>query len=222
MLQEVIESTYSYFNEALSSNYIGYSPYDLRQGCSHYFTAIFIRKKQIGSTSATVTVYPDSKLGRDLMVVNGDYHGYKMAFITSHLESMPKRMAERKKQLASLYQTMISQPDNQTVIYGGDTNLEDEEFNSVVKDGKFDLTKVADVWNLLGSPDSTKYTWNTELNDNTNEEGRHRLDRIFLRQCGNEAKQFFKPTSMKFVGMERLPSGRFISDHWGLIVQFAQ
>ena len=26
MLQEVIESTYSYFNEALSSNYIGYSP----------------------------------------------------------------------------------------------------------------------------------------------------------------------------------------------------
>lgn len=223
MFQEVIESTYSHFKKSIGSNYDGFSPYDLRQKCPRYFTAIFIRKSEFQTCTGSVTPFFNSQQGRDMLIVNASYHDYKIKFITSHLESMPANHAERKNQLSDLYQTMISNSDNQTIIYGGDTNLTDEEFDSVVENGNFNLSKVTDVCQLLGSPDSTRYTWDTESNDNipAHEKGKFRLDRIFLKQGVIEGSKCFKPNSMEFVGTEKSEWGIYCSDHWGLLVRFA-
>lgn len=47
--------------------------------------------------------------------------------MTSHLESCKDQAAERKKQLKVVLQNIADEPDNRTVIFGGDTNLRDSE-----------------------------------------------------------------------------------------------
>lgn len=47
--------------------------------------------------------------------------------MTSHLESCKDQAAERMKQLKVVLQNITEEPDNTTVIFGGDTNLRDSE-----------------------------------------------------------------------------------------------
>lgn len=47
--------------------------------------------------------------------------------MTSHLESCKDQAAERMKQLKVVLQNIKEEPDNMTVIFGGDTNLRDSE-----------------------------------------------------------------------------------------------
>lgn len=47
--------------------------------------------------------------------------------MTSHLESCKDQAAERMKQLKVVLQNITQEPDNMTVIFGGDTNLRDSE-----------------------------------------------------------------------------------------------
>lgn len=49
--------------------------------------------------------------------------------MTSHLESCKDQASERKKQLKVVLQNIKDEPDNVTVIFGGDTNLRDYEVN---------------------------------------------------------------------------------------------
>lgn len=49
--------------------------------------------------------------------------------MTSHLESCKDQAAERMKQLKVVLQRIKEEPDNATVIFGGDTNLRDSEVN---------------------------------------------------------------------------------------------
>lgn len=47
--------------------------------------------------------------------------------MTSHLESCKDQAAKRMKQLKVVLQNVKEEPDNMTVIFGGDTNLRDSE-----------------------------------------------------------------------------------------------
>lgn len=56
--------------------------------------------------------------------------------MTSHLESCKDQAAERMKQLKVVLQNIKEEPDNMTVIFGGDTNLRDSEVNFRVRIGR--------------------------------------------------------------------------------------
>ncbi len=47
--------------------------------------------------------------------------------MTSHLESMLARRAERQRQLKIAFKEMEDSPETDTVFFGGDLNLRDQE-----------------------------------------------------------------------------------------------
>ncbi|XP_026084082.1 tyrosyl-DNA phosphodiesterase 2 isoform X2 [Carassius auratus] len=79
---------------------------------------------------------------------------------------------------------------------------------------------ISDVWEMLGEPEESKYTWDTSINDN--KEIPHsiclRFDRLFLRAAAEGAQ--LRPESMTLIGLEKLKCDYFISDHWGILCTF--
>ncbi|XP_039249603.2 tyrosyl-DNA phosphodiesterase 2-like [Styela clava] len=221
MLQEVILETYLYMKSALKSTYTGFSPSEISSQCGQYFTCIFINKSLFKSCTAKVVSFSGSRQGRDILIVEGKCHNLDVAVLTSHLESTKTGEQERKRQLGILYSTMMQFPSVSTVIFGGDTNLRDAEFTSVVHSGKFDATLVKDIWEILGSPQDVRYSWDLQNNDNQVKDGKARLRFARMYTRVETSKQHFKPTEMRFVGMKRLSCGMFPSDHWGILTTFA-
>lgn len=56
-----------------------------------------------------------------------EFGGQKLSLMTSHFESCKANSAERMRQLRQLMKMMSRAPDDQTVLFGGDTNLRDHE-----------------------------------------------------------------------------------------------
>lgn len=222
MFQEVILETYLYMKSALKSNYSAFSPAESGSSCGHYFTSIFVNKSIFKSCTAKVIPFPTSRQGRDILIVEGRCHNLDVAVLTSHLESTKPGEQERKNQLAILYSQMMQFPSTRTVIFGGDTNLRDAEFNSVVSSGNFNIASVKDVWEMLGSPKDTRYSWDLQKNDNQIKNGKARLrfERMYSRVENPTSKQHYKPKAIKFVGMDRLLCGLFPSDHWGIFTTY--
>lgn len=223
MFQELIVPSYSYLKSSLKPDYFSCSPLELmKDRVPSYFTAIFVCRSQVAEPRANIMSFISSTQGRDLLSMKGKINGLDISLMTSHLESMKTREEERKCQLAAVYAEMMKLPINHSVIFAGDTNLKDYEFWSVVKSGKFDVSKVNDVWVMLGSPEDARYSWDLQRNDNQVEDGKARLryDRLYTR-IGDQGGKYFRPLSVKFVGTDRLPCGMFPSDHWGLLVEFS-
>lgn len=53
--------------------------------------------------------------------------GHPLCVMTSHMESMKPKSLERQNQLRTVWKTMREQPQDNSVIFGGDTNLRDWE-----------------------------------------------------------------------------------------------
>lgn len=223
MLQEVLLQTYLYLQGALSPNYKYFSPIELSRECAPYFTAIFIDTAKLSRLTPSVTPFAKSRQGRQILSVKAKCGNRDLVFMTSHLESTKEGAAERKNQLTILYNNMIQAPKNCTVIFGGDTNLRDYEFNSVVSSGKFDVNIVNDVWSMLGSPQDSRYSWDLVNNDNQIKGGQARLrfERLYTVVEKGSNRDVFKPQSMEFVGTSRLECGMFPSDHWGILATFS-
>lgn len=79
---------------------------------------------------------------------------------------------------------------------------------------------ISDVWEMLGKPEESRYTWDTSINDNNEIPNsiRLRFDRIFIRTAADGAK--LRPESMTLIGLEKLKCDYFISDHWGILCTF--
>lgn len=111
---------------------------------------------------------------------------------------------------------MKETPEDHTVIFGGDTNLRDWEVKKLggLPDG------ISDVWEMLGQPEESRYTWDTSINDNNDIPNpiRLRFDRLFLKGAANGAQ--LRPESMTLIGLEKLKCDYFISDHWGILCTF--
>lgn len=79
---------------------------------------------------------------------------------------------------------------------------------------------ISDVWEMLGEPEESRYTWDTSINDNNEIPNsiRLRFDRLFLRAAAEGAK--LQPENMTLIGLEKLKCDCFISDHWGILCTF--
>ncbi|XP_022092786.1 uncharacterized protein LOC110980430 isoform X2 [Acanthaster planci] len=113
---------------------------------------------------------------------------------------------------------METAPPKQTVLFGGDTNLRDKEVE------KFCLpTSIHDVWEMIGSPSESRYTWDQTSNDNKvwpfRNRSRLRFDRLYLRHP-ETMSEVLAPNTFDLLGRERLSCNKFPSDHWGIVCDF--
>ncbi|KAG7325785.1 hypothetical protein KOW79_010710 [Hemibagrus wyckioides] len=181
-----------------------------------YFTAMLLKKSRVKLQSSEIIPYPTTQMMRNLLCAKVTFLGQELCLMTSHLESCKDQAAERMKQLKVVLQNIKEEPDNVTVIFGGDTNLRDSE---VVQVGGLP-PGVMDVWEELGKEEHCRYTWDTKMNNNkgVSYTSRCRFDRIYLRPGKTGAK--VSPEHMVLVGMEKLDCGRYTSDHWGIYCSF--
>uniref|UniRef100_A0A4W5N6R3 Tyrosyl-DNA phosphodiesterase 2 n=1 Tax=Hucho hucho TaxID=62062 RepID=A0A4W5N6R3_9TELE len=211
LLQEVISPIYQVLQQVLK-------PYHVLAGSDRsYFTAILLRKSRVQLLESSIVNYPTTEMRRNLLMAHVSFLGHPLCVMTSHMESMKPQSLERQNQLRTVWKTMREQPQDHSVIFGGDTNLRDWE----VKNQGGLPESICDVWESLGQPEDCRYTWDCVTNDNKALPfpARLRFDRLFLRQAGKGSK--VSPDGMTLVGLERLDDcQRFTSDHWGLLCTF--
>ncbi|XP_056331378.1 tyrosyl-DNA phosphodiesterase 2 [Danio aesculapii] len=181
-----------------------------------YFSGILLRKDRVQFLQSNIVKYPTTEQGRNLLIANVSVSGHPLCIMTSHLESCKTGSQERLNQLRRVWKWMRETPEDHTVIFGGDTNLRDWEVKKL--GGLPD--NISDVWEMLGQPEESRYTWDTSINDNNDIPNpiRLRFDRLFLKRAAKGAQ--LQPESMTLIGLERLKCDYFISDHWGILCTF--
>ncbi|XP_072417028.1 tyrosyl-DNA phosphodiesterase 2-like [Chiloscyllium punctatum] len=208
-LQEVIEPYYLY----LKKRAVSYTIIPGDEG--DYFTAIMLRKSRVKLLKQEITPFPTTSMKRNLLAVQVNIAGNELCLMTSHLESTKAHSKERVKQLEIVLRKIKEAPESATVIFGGDTNLRDQEVTKVggLPEG------VLDVWEFLNKPEHCRYTWDTKANNNLKAPYtcRLRFDRVFYREASEGQ---IVPQQMTLVGQDKLDCGRFCSDHWGLLCDF--
>ncbi|XP_067667648.1 tyrosyl-DNA phosphodiesterase 2-like, partial [Haliotis asinina] len=199
----------------------------LAEGCSmyqvipggdkHYFTAIMLREGYAQYENSSVTPFPTSRMLRNLLSVKCRVKGIKFQVMTSHLESPTDASdysEERKRQQVKAFEAMKEADDDRNVLFGGDTNMVDQEVGTLPED-------IYDLWETTGQREDAMDTYDTVTNDNRPTPGKTllmRLDRLYIRHS--------KPTpqvtqvDFELAGTERLPCNRFPSDHWGIQAHF--
>ncbi|XP_067304331.1 tyrosyl-DNA phosphodiesterase 2 [Pseudorasbora parva] len=181
-----------------------------------YFTGILLKKDRVQFIQSNIVKYPTTEMGRNLLIANVSFLGIPLCIMTSHLESCKTGSQERLNQLRRVWKWMKEAPGDHSVIFGGDTNLRDWEVKKLggLPGG------ISDVWEILGKPEESRYTWDTSINDNNEIPNsiRLRFDRIFLRPAAEGAQ--LQPESMTLIGLEKLKCDYFISDHWGILCTF--
>ncbi|XP_072365824.1 tyrosyl-DNA phosphodiesterase 2 isoform X2 [Scyliorhinus torazame] len=120
-LQEVIEPYYLYLKKRAVS-------YTIIPGDEDdYYTAIMLKKSRVKLLKQEITPYPTSSMKRNLLTVQVNIAGNELCLMTSHLESTKAHSQERMKQLEIVLKKIKEAPESATVIFGGDTNLRDQE-----------------------------------------------------------------------------------------------
>lgn len=188
-----------------------------------YYNVIFYKKDTLTLSKNPSTVqFMDSNMGRHYIHSEFKVNETTLTLnvINSHLESTkdPIPSEIRRKQL-TIINDVISNFTN-PCIFGGDLNLRDHEVIKV----NLSPTLV-DVWNACGKPENHRYTWDTSENNNlgANFTARLRFDRLYLHTpvpSAGISNAILQPCSFQLVGKERLPSGHFASDHWGILAEF--
>uniref|UniRef100_UPI00398EC545 tyrosyl-DNA phosphodiesterase 2 n=1 Tax=Pristiophorus japonicus TaxID=55135 RepID=UPI00398EC545 len=208
-LQEVIEPYYLYLKKRAVSYTI------IRANEENYYTAIMLKKSRVKVLNQEITPFPTTSMQRNLLTVQVNIAGNDFCLMTSHLESTKTHSQERLKQLKIVLKKIKEAPECATVIFGGDTNLRDQE---VTKVGGLPAG-ISDVWEFLNKPEHCRYTWDTKTNNNLKARYtcRLRFDRVFFRAA---SKDQIVPQQMTLMGLDKLECGRFCSDHWGLLCDF--
>eukprot|EP00401_Gymnodinium_catenatum_P052568 CAMPEP_0117543436 /NCGR_PEP_ID=MMETSP0784-20121206/45061_1 /TAXON_ID=39447 /ORGANISM="" /LENGTH=381 /DNA_ID=CAMNT_0005340217 /DNA_START=76 /DNA_END=1221 /DNA_ORIENTATION=+ len=208
-LQEVVDPALHWLRKALDSRYEIITP---TPKTHLYFVVMLVSRTQVAHVKGSRTVpFPASKMGRQLLVADVALHGGASAtFITGHLESTKECAAERKAQLKIACE-LVSSETADLVAFAGDLNLRDAEAKPVLS--KFPHIRCA--WEHLGSDKGQEHTWDCSANDNCGIKGpRCRFDRLYFKEPG------IAPAEFRLVGKERLPHGRFASDHWALLTRW--
>lgn len=195
------------------------------------------------SVDTTAVLFPASRMHRGYICTSGELTecGLRVAFLTSHLESLKESTKFRQAQLFRIFDRQRELVEKGVItIFGGDTNLREAEVpaSEVVKTVAAEKKrqegweapakrrrvgakeKLVDAWLAAGAEANEKFTWDTFRNDNLQFDAefkpRARYDRVFMLWPKDMDVQV---PSLKLVGKERLPScGKFISDHWGVCV----
>ncbi|CEM04337.1 unnamed protein product [Vitrella brassicaformis CCMP3155] len=201
-----------------SLNVIGGSP------DTHWY-----RRGQIGKRG-------DEKLRRLCHVrvrpVDGASGDTELLLCNTHLDSGHRSNNNqfRREQLRDAGRTIIkllddrsSSPDLGSLIMAEDLNIRDEELSELPSG------RLSDVYSLLGCPGDCGNTYvpsdNVNIQHWMRKEGiknklpPHRFDRVYVASRGG-CQQALRPERMQLVGREKLPCGRHVSDHWGVMVRF--
>ena len=214
LLQEVTNRVFEILKRYYTDN-----DFHLQKDRGHYYVAIQTQKSSISVLKKTTTDFEDSKQGRKLLTVEGVYEDLPVAFITSHWESGKPMSSERMKQLFEVGRH-IAASNPGFVIFGADTNLRDFEYNILKKDknSAFGRHHVSDVWEMVGTPENSRFIWDLLENDNQIKGGnaRCRSQRMYTMAKPVE----FKPFQIELIGKKRLKNGLFPSDHWDMVATF--
>ncbi|XP_045908078.1 tyrosyl-DNA phosphodiesterase 2-like [Micropterus dolomieu] len=212
-LQELIPSYSRFMKKQLAAKYNF-----IEGGTINYFTGILLKKSRITLLDSEIVAYPTTQMQRNLLVAQVLFKGQKLCLMTSHLESCEPNAAERMRQLRLVMKRMTEAPGDVTVLFGGDTNLTDDEVTEVGLPGC-----VCDVWEQLGEAEHCRYTWDPQVNTNKNIQFKRqfRFDRLYQRPAAQDGVPQLEPDSMALIGLEKLECGRFTSDHWGILCTFS-
>ncbi|XP_033855003.3 tyrosyl-DNA phosphodiesterase 2 [Acipenser ruthenus] len=209
-LQEVVPPYLSY----LKKRAVSYTIVEGNEDC--YFTAVMLKKSRVKLLKTEIIPFPSTSMMRNLLTVQASFCGIELHLMTSHLESTKNHSGERINQLKTVLTKIKEAPETSIVIFGGDTNLRDQE---VAKIGGLP-SNVCDIWEYLGKPEHCRYTWDTKTNHNlqVNYVSRMRFDRVFFRASKGGGQII--PQNMDLIGLEKLDCGKFPSDHWGIYCDF--
>lgn len=214
-LQEVIRDTLPVYQSKCPGYTCKYGP------TRAYFNVMLLKNSTVKPTSELQCIhFQSTQMGRHFLCQPAQIKSkIEVVLMTSHLESTMDCKAERIRQLQKVLKSITEQPDQVTVVFGGDTNLRDTEVKSIggLPDG------VMDAWEMCGRPKEAEFTWDTQFNDNlersSSRKPRLRFDRFFVRDGQGENR--LTQNCFELVGLERLPScQRFASDHWGIWCEF--
>lgn len=214
-LQEVIQGTLPDYQSKCPGYTCKYAP------TGDYFNIMLLKNSTVKPTSELQCIhFQSTQMERHLLCQTAQIKNkIEVVLMTSHLESTKNYRAERIGQLQTVLTSITEQPEQATVVFGGDTNLRDSELKSIggLPDG------VMDAWEMCGRPKEAEFTWDTLLNDNlecsASWKPRLRFDRFFVRDGQGENRLTLN--CFELVGLERLPScQRFASDHWGIWCEF--
>ncbi len=207
-----------------------------------YFCLLLARRGVFSAdVESTARAFRNSMMGRGIISLRGTLadDGPMIHAFTAHLESLKMGTAARKQQFTSILADMREEADDGvTTLFGGDTNLRENEIlasevaKTVTEEAKRDsgtatgrkrakkVAKIGDAWVMAGANDKEKFTWDTLRNDNLKIDSqfkpRTRYDRLFLF---GPKDGFPQVVSYRLLGTKRLEScGVFISDHFGVLV----
>ncbi|XP_060078839.1 tyrosyl-DNA phosphodiesterase 2-like [Ylistrum balloti] len=187
-------------------------------GAGSYYTCMLLKKGEVEITHDQILPFPDTTMGRNLLIVQCRIKEKIFVLMTSHLESTGECSEERVDQLETAFRMMQKSSQSSTVIFGGDLNLRDQEVASIGGPPP----GIYDIWETTGRRQETAFTWDMSLNDNKDFgqfKPKKRFDRLYVR--GAEPP-VIEPISLEHVGLERVAScGKYPSDHWGLFTQFS-
>lgn len=211
-LQELIPPYVQYLKKRAVSYMI------IEGGEDGYFTGMMLKKSRVKLIESNIVTYPTTQMMRNLLIAQVTFRGQKLCLMTSHLESCKGHAEERMKQFRVVMQWMKEAPEEVTVLFGGDTNLRDNEVITVGLP-----STIYDVWEYLGKVEHCRYTWDTKANTNKKVPyiSRCRFDRIYLRPASKDNVPHMVPDHINLVGLEKLDCGLFTSDHWGIYCSFS-
>ncbi|OWF50295.1 Tyrosyl-DNA phosphodiesterase 2 [Mizuhopecten yessoensis] len=187
-------------------------------GNEEYYPCILLKVDQVELIHHQTLPFPDTRMMRNLLLVQCKIKGESLVLMTSHLESTKDHSKERVQQLQKAFRVMQKSSKSSTVIFGGDLNLRDKEVASIGGPPP----GVHDIWEKTGQRPEAAYTWDMSRNDNLVFPGKFkpklRFDRLYIR--GAEPPTI-EPVYLELVGLERVAKcGKYPSDHWGLLTHY--
>ncbi len=175
--QELVPFTFDYIARRLSSKYMPI-PGTEDSSCD-YLTATFLKLNQVHYEAHSIIPFPNTAMGRNLLVTKAFIGQAKIALMNTHLESTAEFSNERKAQLKQCFEIAKGMSPEYNVLFGGDLNLRDKEVIGIMPEN------MEDLWVRCGSRDSCKYTWDLTRNSNkhmpSRVQPRCRFDRFYFK-----------------------------------------
>ncbi|ODM87753.1 Tyrosyl-DNA phosphodiesterase 2 [Orchesella cincta] len=122
--QELVPSTFIKYCEGLSEKYKVISGF---AGCVYFIATLLRKAPSIRYLDHYIHPFPNTTMGRNLLVTKVSIVNLKLALLNTHLESMLPSSEERKTQLKTCFQIALNFPPDFNVFFGGDMNLRDWE-----------------------------------------------------------------------------------------------
>lgn len=213
-LQEVTPRSFKILEQILNQGYFLFEVFGSDEQLP-YCNIIAIHRKKLEIVNDTMVAYDfKSQMGRKLMVAEVKHRqtGISLMIMNTHLESQQENWKYRKIQMEAINRLIKEGKEYQNFILVGDFNIhhEREPIETLLR-----LYNYHDAWDEMGSPQSLKYTYDSQTNPYTQEGQRNKLRSRFDRILYRFLNDRIVVTKMKLLGVQKP-----ISNHYGLLTEF--